>query len=311
MLPTDRDGFLGGDSDQDGNLQDIPPGVTRETFVKALGILRAIKGDTAAMRWALADETEVPHATVATPARPRNAPVLTDRQARTLGRLVADSTRAGRREVVTPGPRKADGSSPSSTPVPGQPAAGSESARAAQVATPAPAGAAAVPVPSSGSVPPVSDTPPPPAMASVATPGRPRNAPVLTDRQARALGRLVADGARADRRKVATPGRAARSGAEGGAPTARMPSPVREVATPGRGSNGRFLSRAERDGGTAGDAQRKDGDSRLAGAAERLGDAVNSLRAAGDAAEAVDPTMTAVREVGEVVTPVLAPMGSC
>ncbi|TKD44216.1 hypothetical protein [Azotobacter chroococcum] len=206
MLTTDRDGFLVGDSDQDGNLQDIPPGVTRETFVKALGILQAIKGDTAAMRWALANEAEVPHATVATPARPRNAPVLTDRQVRALGRLVADRASPGWREV-------------------------------------------------------------------------------------------------------ATPGRAARSGADGGAPAARMPLPVREVATPGRGSNGRFLSRAERDGGTADDAQGKDGDSRLAGAAERLGDAVDSLRAAGDAAEAVDPTMMAVREVGEVVTPVLAPMG--
>lgn len=264
-LPSDRDGFLLGD----------PITIDRESFAKALGILRAIKGDTTHIRTIASEVEAIGRAVAATPARPRNAPVLTDRQARALGRLIADSAGGRRRATASARPRAANGRFLPSDQARGLPAAGLGSAREAAAATPAPAGAAAVPVPSGGSVPQVGDAPPPPAMASVATPGR-----------------------------------AARSGAEGGAPAARMPSPVREVATPGRGSNGRFLSRAERDGGTAGDAHGKDGDSRLAGAAERLGDAVDSLRAAGDAAEAVDPTMTAVREVGEVVTPVLAPMGS-
>ncbi|WP_139211141.1 hypothetical protein [Azotobacter beijerinckii] len=280
MLPSDRDGFLLGD----------PITIDRDTFSKALSIMRAIKGDTAAMLRSLANEVEVPRAPVATPARAANTPAFTDSQVRALGRQIAEGTRVRQREVAIALPRGAGGRFLPATQAPDQQAAGNNASGDAAVASPAATGATAVTVQVGAGVRTAGDIPLAPAPAAVASPRTASSSSIRTA-------------------PLTPPAVAIRPVAAARTPATRIPPPPREVATPQRGGNGRFLSRAERDGTGAAGSLGKGKDSSLAGAAESLSEAAGSLRAAGDAVEAVDPTVTAVREVGEVVTPVLAPLG--
>lgn len=280
MLPSDRDGFLLGD----------PITIDRDAFAKALSIMRAIKGDTAAMLRSLANEVEVPRAPVATPARAANTPAFTDSQVRALGRQIAEGTRVRQREVAIALPRGAGGRFLPATQAPDQQAAGNNASGDAAVVSPAATGATAVTVQVGAGVRTAGDIPLAPAPAAVASPRTASSSSIRTA-------------------PLTPPAVAIRPVAAARTPATRIPPPPREVATPQRGGNGRFLSRAERDDTGAAGSQGKGKNSSLAGAAESLSEAAGSLRAAGNAVEAVDPTVTAVREVGEVITPVLAPLG--